>query len=64
MTLVSDERAPQADRLGRPLRVEHWGDALAQGEVAGRAAAGDADTRWEAMLGFWSTIGDRTVRCA
>ena len=26
---------------GRPLHVEHWGDALAQGEVAGRTAAGE-----------------------
>ena len=25
---------------GRPLRVEHWGDALAQGEIAGTTAAG------------------------
>ena len=25
---------------GRPLRVEHWGDALAQGEIAGATAAG------------------------
>ena len=25
---------------GRALRVEHWGDALGQGEVAGRTAAG------------------------
>jgi 3-phenylpropionate/trans-cinnamate dioxygenase ferredoxin reductase subunit len=50
--------------LGRPLRVEHWGDALAQGEIAGRAAAGDEDARWEAVPGFWSTIGGRTVKCA
>ena len=26
---------------GRPLHVEHWGDALAQGEVAGWTAAGE-----------------------
>ena len=26
---------------GRPLHVEHWGEALDQGEVAGRDAAGD-----------------------
>ena len=28
-------RAPSTPRAGRRLRVEHWGDALAQGEVAG-----------------------------
>ena len=41
---------------GRRLRVEHWGDALAQGEVAGqdrRRARGG----WSAVPGFWSTIG-------
>jgi NADPH-dependent 2,4-dienoyl-CoA reductase/sulfur reductase-like enzyme len=46
---------------GRRLRVEHWGEALAQGEVAGRAIAGQ-DVRWEAVPGFWSTIGLRTVK--
>ena len=31
-----------ADNLaaGRPLRVEHWGDALGQGTIAGQTAAG------------------------
>lgn len=48
---------------GRPLRVEHWGDALAQGEIAGRVAAGE-DARWESVPGFWSTIGDRTLKYA
>ena len=42
----------------RALRVEHWGDALAQGEIAGRTAAGVAAT-WNAVPGFWSTIGRR-----
>jgi 3-phenylpropionate/trans-cinnamate dioxygenase ferredoxin reductase component len=48
---------------GRRLRVEHWGDALGQGEVAGRALAG-APARWEAVPGFWSTIGSRTLKHA
>ena len=48
---------------GRPLRVEHWGDALGQGEVAGRNAAGE-DARWDAVPGFWSTIGDHTLKHA
>ena len=46
---------------GRRLRVGHWGDALAQGEVAGRAIAGE-DARWDAVPGFWSTIGGRTLK--
>ncbi len=48
---------------GRPLRVEHWGDALAQGEIAGRTAAG-AGAAWDAVPGFWSTIGRRTLKYA
>ncbi len=48
---------------GRPVHVEHWGDALAQGDVAGRTAAG-ADAVWETVPGFWSTIGDRTLKHA
>jgi NADPH-dependent 2,4-dienoyl-CoA reductase/sulfur reductase-like enzyme len=49
---------------GRRLRVEHWGDALAQGEVAGRSAAGDDGAVWEDPPGFWSTIGRRTLKHA
>ena len=50
-------------RAGRRLRVEHWGDALGQGEVAGRSAAGD-EARWDAVPGFWSTIGSHTLKYA
>jgi NADPH-dependent 2,4-dienoyl-CoA reductase/sulfur reductase-like enzyme len=48
---------------GRSLRVEHWGDALGQGEVAGRTAAGQ-DAAWSDVPGFWSTIGKRTLKHA
>lgn len=48
---------------GRALRVEHWGDALGQGEVAGKAAAG-VQASWDAVPGFWSTIGRRTLKYA
>jgi NADPH-dependent 2,4-dienoyl-CoA reductase/sulfur reductase-like enzyme len=48
---------------GRHLRVEHWGDALGQGEVAGRNAAG-ADAVWDSVPGFWSTIGDHVLKYA
>jgi 3-phenylpropionate/trans-cinnamate dioxygenase ferredoxin reductase subunit len=48
---------------GHALRVEHWGDALGQGAVAGRTAAGVQST-WDAVPGFWSMIGDRTLKYA
>ncbi|MGH2877890.1 MAG: oxidoreductase C-terminal domain-containing protein, partial [Solirubrobacteraceae bacterium] len=47
----------------RPLRVEHWGDALAQGAVAGTTAAG-RPASWDEVPGFWSTIGERTLKYA
>lgn len=48
---------------GRPLRVEHWGDALAQGAVAGRSAAG-LTAAWDEVPGFWSAIGRHTLKYA
>lgn len=47
----------------RRLRVEHWGDALGHGEVAGRALAGK-EAEWNQLPGFWSTIGRRTLKYA
>ena len=55
---AADHRA-----AGRRLRVEHWGDALGQGAVAGRSAAG-IDAVWDDVPGFWSTIGTRTLKYA
>lgn len=49
---------------GRPLRVEHWGDALEQGEVAGRRLAGDVEVAWDGVPGFWSVIGSHTLKYA
>ncbi len=48
---------------GRSLRVEHWGDALGQGAIAGQTAAG-VDAGWDDVPGFWSTIGTRTLKYA
>lgn len=48
---------------GRQLRVEHWGDALSQGSTAGATAAG-RDAVWDDVPGFWSTIGQRTLKYA
>ena len=58
---VGDIAAAQHARAGRRLRVEHWGDALAHGEVAGRALAGE-DAAWTTAPGFWTTIGDHTLK--
>ncbi|MEU4670239.1 FAD-dependent oxidoreductase [Amycolatopsis sp. NPDC023774] len=48
---------------GRALAVEHWGEGLAMGEVAGRSAAGE-DAAWDAVPGFWSEIGDEVLKYA
>jgi 3-phenylpropionate/trans-cinnamate dioxygenase ferredoxin reductase component len=45
----------------RALRVEHWGDALTQGAIAGAIAAG-ADAGWSSVPGLWSTIGAHTLK--
>ena len=58
---VGDIAAAQHARAGRRLRVEHWGDALAHGEVAGRTLAGE-DVAWTTAPGFWTTIGDHTLK--
>ena len=41
---------------GRRLVVEHWGEALNMGAVAGSTIAGE-DAVWDVAPGFWSTIG-------
>jgi 3-phenylpropionate/trans-cinnamate dioxygenase ferredoxin reductase component len=45
---------------GRAIRVEHWGDALTQGEVAGRTLAG-VEAAWDEVPGF---CGERTLKYA
>ena len=46
---------------GRALAVEHWQDAVDQGAIAGISAAG-VDAKWGAVPGFWTTIGETTVK--
>ena len=46
---------------GRRLRVEHRGDAEQHGRVAGAVLAGH-DAPWRSVPGFWSTIGDQTIK--
>jgi NADPH-dependent 2,4-dienoyl-CoA reductase/sulfur reductase-like enzyme len=42
-------------------KVEHWGDALNHGSVAGTVLAG-GEVGWVMAPGFWSTIGDKTLK--
>lgn len=49
------------DAAARRLPVEHWGEAVRMGEVAGRTAAGVSDA-WAQAPGFWSEIGGRTLK--
>jgi NADPH-dependent 2,4-dienoyl-CoA reductase/sulfur reductase-like enzyme len=46
---------------GRPLAVEHWQDAADQGWIAGTNAAG-GNAKWDGVPGFWTTIGDATLK--
>lgn len=48
---------------GRRLTVEHWGEAESMGAIAGTVAAG-GDAAWDTVPGFWSEIGDRTLKYA
>lgn len=45
----------------RRLHVEHWGEALNMGSVAGAVMAGKQE-QWSTSPGFWSTIGPRTIK--
>jgi 3-phenylpropionate/trans-cinnamate dioxygenase ferredoxin reductase component len=46
---------------GRPVAIEHWQDAVDQGEIAGAGAAGET-AEWDAVPGFWTTIGEATLK--
>ncbi len=60
---VGDVALAHNSAAGRAIRVEHWGDALGHGKVAGRTLAG-LPTHWDEVPGFWSTIGKRTLKYA
>lgn len=49
------------DTAGRRIAIEHWQDAVDQGEIAGNNAAGE-DTEWAGVPSFWTTIGEATVK--
>ena len=45
----------------RALAVEHWQDAFDQGAIASARAA-RVDAKWGTVPGFWTTIGESTVK--
>ena len=49
------------ESAGRHLSVEHWGDALEHGRIAGTVISG-GEAAWGMAPGFWSTIGDKTIK--
>src|SRR3712207_3045470 len=58
---VGDIANAYNESAGRHVSVEHWGDALEQGRIAGTVIAGGG-ARWGMVPGFWSTIGDKTMK--
>jgi 3-phenylpropionate/trans-cinnamate dioxygenase ferredoxin reductase component len=46
---------------GRRVAVEHWQDAVDHGSIAGAVAAGQA-AEWDGVPGFWTTIGEATLK--
>ncbi len=58
---VGDIARAYNESAGRHLSVEHWGDALEHGRVAGTVIAG-GEAAWTMAPGFWSTIGDKTIK--
>ena len=58
---VGDIAQAYNESARRHLSVEHWGDALEHGRIAGTVIAGGA-AAWSMVPGFWSTIGDKTLK--
>lgn len=58
---VGDIARAYNESAGRHLSVEHWGDALEHGRIAGTVISG-GDAAWGMAPGFWSTIGEKTLK--
>jgi 3-phenylpropionate/trans-cinnamate dioxygenase ferredoxin reductase subunit len=58
---VGDIAQAYNESAGRHLSVEHWGDALEHGRIAGTVIAG-SEAAWSSTPGFWSTIGDKRIK--
>ncbi|MCA1716280.1 MAG: FAD-dependent oxidoreductase [Actinobacteria bacterium] len=49
------------ESAGSRQKVEHWGDALEHGRIAGTVLAG-GEAIWTMAPGFWSTMGEKTLK--
>lgn len=58
---VGDIAYAMNDSAGTRQKVEHWGDALNHGSVAGAVLAG-GEARWSMAPGFWSTMADKSLK--
>jgi len=58
---VGDIAFAMNEAAGSRQKVEHWGDALNHGRVAGTVLAG-GEAVWREAPGFWSTMGDKTLK--
>lgn len=58
---AGDVAQAQHEVAGRQLAIEHWQDATDQGAIAGASAAG-RHSKWDGVLGFWTSIGEATVK--
>jgi 3-phenylpropionate/trans-cinnamate dioxygenase ferredoxin reductase subunit len=58
---VGDIARAYNESAGRHLSVEHWGDALEHGRIAGTVISG-GEAAWGMAPGFWSTIGEKTLK--
>ena len=58
---VGDIAQAYNESAGRHLSVEHWGDALEHGRIAGTVISG-SEAAWSMAPGFWSTIGNKTLK--
>jgi len=58
---VGDIALAMNEAAGSRQKVEHWGDALNHGRVAGTVLAG-GEAAWKEAPGFWSTVGDKTLK--
>ena len=65
---AGDVAQARHDVADRDLRVEHWGDAVTMGGLAGANAAAESQDgsgqarRWSDPPGFWSEIGEHTLK--
>ena len=58
---VGDIALAKNEAAGSRQKVEHWGDALNHGRVAGTVLAG-GEAAWSEAPGFWSTMGYKTLK--